>query len=318
MARGTVMRRSDAGTNVAAGFELSKIGAARYDWRDPYHAALTVGWTAFLGAVIVALTAVNLFFAVLYVAQPGGLQNAHPGSFRDAFFFSVETFATVGYGEMYPAKDYTHWVATVEILTGMAFTAIVTGLTFVRFSKPRARIIYAEHAVVARYNGRPALMIRFGNGRMNSLTETVVHLSVLTREVTQEGQNFRRVQALPLANDHFAVFALTLTVMHVIDEDSPLNGMDAEAMTAGELRFFLSIKARDPALGSAVYDMRGYGADKVRFGARYADTIGTDERGRTEADLTRVSLLEPDEGVPGSGQPMQSGAQAVRTIASVS
>lgn len=191
MARGTVMRSSDVGANVAsAGFEFSKVGAARYDWRDPYHAALSVGWPVFLTGLIVALAAVNLLFAGLYLAQPGGLENARPGSFRDAFFFSVETFATVGYGEMYPAKDFTHWVAVAEILTGMAFTAIVTGLTFVRFSKPRAKIIYAEHAVVARYNGRPALMIRFGNGRMNTLTETVVRLSLLMGEVTQEGQNF--------------------------------------------------------------------------------------------------------------------------------
>lgn len=315
MARGTVMRSSDAGANVAsAGFEFSKVGAARYDWRDPYHAALTVGWPAFIAALIVSLTAVNLMFAGLYLAQPGGLQNARPGSFRDAFFFSVETFATVGYGEMYPAKDYTHWVAMAEILTGMAFTAIVTGLTFVRFSKPRAKIIYAEHAVVARYNGRPAFMIRFGNGRMNTLTETVVRLSVLIREVTQEGQNFRRVQEMVLANNRFAIFALTLTVMHVIDEDSPLHGMDAEAMAAGDLRFFLSIEARDPGLGAAVFDMRGYGAENVRFGMRYSDTIGTDGKGRTEADLTRVSLLEPDPGEGGEAASTPAEGQDRKTV----
>src|SRR5580698_10027050 len=141
-------------------FEFLKIGADRFDLTDPYHLALTAPWPYFTLGVFGFYGVINLAFAGLYLAQPGCVANAHPGSIPDAFFFSIETLATVGYGVMAPATLYGHVVATTEIITGMAFTAIMTGLIFVRFSKPKARILYADKVVITRHNERPTLIMR--------------------------------------------------------------------------------------------------------------------------------------------------------------
>ena len=274
-----------------AGLELAKIGASKFDLRDPYHTALTVSWPVFLLAGFLVLTAINLLFALLYRIDPGGLTGAHGDSFRDCFFFSVETLATVGYGEMYPAHVFTHWVASMEIYFGMAFVAIMTGLLFVRFQRPRAGIVYADTAVVTERDGVPTLMIRFGNKRMTILMDTHVRLSVLLPEQSREGVVLRRARDLTLVNDSFQVFALTLTIMHPITESSPLHGHTRETLEAANARLFLSVSAHNPVMGSPVYDLRDYKPDRIRFGARYADTVKAEPSGRAKADLTRISEL---------------------------
>jgi hypothetical protein len=133
-------------------FEMTKKGALRYDFRDPYHLAVSLSWPGFLLMFVVCELAINILFASLYALQPGSVANAAPGSFADLFFFSLETLATVGYGAMSPATLYGHTVSAVEIISGLAFIAIMTGLTFVRFSRPRAKVLYADKAVVATYN----------------------------------------------------------------------------------------------------------------------------------------------------------------------
>jgi inward rectifier potassium channel len=121
-----------------AAFEVRKRGISRFDFRDPYHVAVTLSWPGFVAGALACLAAINVVFAILYIARPGAVQNLAPGDAMGAFFFSLETLATVGYGEMAPAGFYGHAVAAVEIVCGMAFTAILTGILFVRFSKPQA------------------------------------------------------------------------------------------------------------------------------------------------------------------------------------
>ena len=290
-----IMRRGGAGRNLSLGeLELAKIGADKYDFSDPYHLALTVSWGWFLAGAGLLYGAINLVFATAYFLKPGSITNAHPGSLLDPFFFSIETFATVGYGEMYPADAYSHWVAGLEIMVGMAFTAIVTGLIFVRFSKPRAKILYADRPVVAMHDGRPTLMLRFANGRMNVLSDATIRLSALVRTVSSEGHVFRRGVDLHLTSSRMAIFAMTATSMHVLDEHSPLFGLTSEQMIADDVRLFLTVEVHDPALGVSVRDLQYYRAEQIAFGMRYADAISRDDQGRTLADLRRISLLEPD------------------------
>jgi len=274
--------------------DVTKIGVSRFDLRDPYHLALTASWPTFAIAVLVLYTAINILFATLYTAVPGAIGNARPGSIADGFFFSMETLATVGYGQMYPATTYGHVVSVAEIMSGMAFTAIVTGLIFVRFSRPRAKILFADHAVITPYNGMPTLMLRIGNGRMSMLTDLRVKVSALIRESSAEGFNIRRVNDLALMRSSVPMFAFTMTMMHCIDEDSPLYGHTAQSLLDGDVRLFLSVEARDPAISATVHDIRDYKAHQVRFGMKYADTVMVVDDGRTLADLTRISLLEPD------------------------
>ena len=290
-----IFRRGGPSRSLSlAELQLAKIGASTYDFSDPYHLALTVSWGWFLAGVGALYGVINLVFATAYFLKPGSIAHAHPGSLLDPFFFSIETFATVGYGEMYPADAYSHWVAGLEIVVGMAFTAIVTGLIFVRFSKPRARVIYAERPVVTRHDGKPTLMIRFANGRAIVLTDASIRLSALIRTVSEEGHVFRRAVDLRLVNSRLAIFAMTVTSMHVIDEHSPLHGLTAEQMIEDDVRLFLTVEVHDPALGVSVRDLQYYQAEQVAFGMRYADAISRDEQGRTLADLRRISLLESD------------------------
>jgi inward rectifier potassium channel len=146
--------------------ELVKRGVPRFDFRDPYHLALEMSWKAFAAAFLCAELGINIVFTLLYLANPGCIANARPGVFSDAFFFSIETLATVGYGVMAPATLYGHIISAIEIVCGMVFTAIMTGLLFVRFSKPRPKILFADHAVITTHNNGPALVVRIANGRL--------------------------------------------------------------------------------------------------------------------------------------------------------
>jgi len=274
--------------------DVAKIGVARFDLRDPYHLALTATWPTFTAAVLLLYATINIVFAALYAAVPGAVGNARPGSILDAFFFSMETLATVGYGQMYPATTYGHLISVAEIMSGIAFTAITTGLIFVRFSKPRAKILYADEVVVTPYNGLPTLMVRIANGRMTPLTDLNVRLSALIGERSSEGHNLRRVNDLALVRSNIPMFAVTLTLMHRIDENSPLYGHTAQSILDGNVRLFLSIEARDTAINSTVHDIRDYRAHHVRFGMRYTDAVTVDSSGRTIANLTMISVIEPD------------------------
>ncbi|HEY8032816.1 MAG TPA: ion channel [Methylocella sp.] len=289
-------KKSEATMRVGpGGIELVKQGASRYDFSDPYHIAIELSWKGFALAFVGLEFGINVVFALLYLASPGCVANMRPGSFSDAFFFSIETLGTVGYGVMAPATLYGHTVSAIEIVCGMAFTAIMTGLLFVRFSKPKPKILFADQAVVTSHNCAPTLMVRIANGRMTLLTNATVRLGVVLIEQSAEGQTLRRLHDLVLSNASLSLFPLTWTLMHEIDAISPLAGYDAERFEEVDARLFLSIEARDNAIGALVHDMRVYTAAEVLFGMHYGDAVTVDEQKRPVADLTRLGLVEPDD-----------------------
>jgi inward rectifier potassium channel len=281
-------------------YGLAKLGVARFDLRDPYHLAVRLSWPAFTAAMLGLWLAINLGFAGLYVLGPGDIANARPGSFADAFFFSIETLATVGYGVMAPVTPYGHVISATEIVFGMAFTAIFTGLLFVRFSRPKAKILYSEDAVITTHNGRPALMLRLANGRLTMMNNAEARLFVLLAERTAEGTFFRRIHELRLQQPLLPLFVMPWTLIHVIDEASPLRDYDAEALAGADARLFLTIEARDYVLAASVQDVKDYSVQHIRFGMRFADAVSVDGDGHTTADLSRLSLLVPEgEKLPG-------------------
>ena len=288
---------ADRAARVRLGsYEFQKKGISRFDLRDPYHLAVALTWPRFLAALLALYLAVNVVFATLFWLVPGSVANARPGSFSDAFFFSIETLATVGYGKMYPTTLLGHMVASIEIVCGLAFTAILTGLTFVRFSRPRAKLIFAANPVVAMHNGKPTLMMRIGNGRTAVLTDAKAQLNVLLTETITEGKVFRRAQELRLERAHIPIFPLYWTLMHVLDERSPLNGYDAARAVEANAQVFVAIEARDPTLAATVQDIRNYPAEAIRFGMRYTEAITTARDGTPVLDLTAIGALEPDVG----------------------
>ena len=278
-----------------AEYGLSKLGAARFDWHDLYHLAVSLPWPGFIVAMLGLWMTINVVFASLYVLSPGSVTNAKAGSFADAFFFSVETLATVGYGVMAPDTLYGHIVSAVEIVTGMALTAIATGLLFVRFSRAKASIVAADDAVVSTHNGKPALMLRIINGRVTIMTNATARLFLLAADRDPDGPFLRRIHELRLEQSHLPLFVMPWTLMHVIDDDSPLFGHDPDSLVEAGARLFLTIEVHDHALSAMVRDMKDYPAERVRFGMRFGDMVRPDEAGGAIADVSRISVLVADD-----------------------
>jgi inward rectifier potassium channel len=274
-------------------FEFTKTGVSRYDLRDPYHLAVSLRWPEFFVALFLADVAINMVFALLYWLEPGSIANAEP-TFVEAFFFSNETLATVGYGVMAPATLYGHVVSSFEILCGLTFTALVTGLIFVRFSRPRAKFVFADNAVVTTYNGKPTLMIRVGSAKVTIVADAKARVTVVLRETSGEGHQLYRAYDLELERSYMAVFALTWNLMHEINEASPLHGFTPELLSGEAARLIVMLEARDPELSATVHDMRDYNASQILWGMRYQDAVTVDEQGRTNVDLNRISAIEPD------------------------
>ena len=294
---GSARERDPRTTRVRIGsYELKKKGISRFDLRDPYHLAVTLTWPQFLATLLAFYVLVNVVFATFFWLIPGSVANARPYNFGDAFFFSIETLATVGYGGMYPKTLYGHAIAAIEIICGLGVTAIVTGLTFVRFSRPRAKLIFAANPVVAMHNGKPTLMVRVGNGRVGVLLDAAGKLNVLLTATSARGQRFRRAQELRLERAHIPAFPLTWTLMHVLDERSPLHGYDSAQTMAAGAQLFVTIEARDPTLAASVHDIHSYAPEDVRFGMRYADAVTMAADGTPVADLGKIGALEPDVG----------------------
>ena len=276
-------------------YEFKKKGVSHFDLRDPYHFAVALSWPQFLSALLALYLAVNLLFATLFWVAPGSVANARPNSFADVLFFSIETLGTVGYGEMYPATPYGRVVAAAELLSGLALTAILTGLAFVRFSRARAKLVFARNPVVAMHLAKPTLMLRIGNGRASILMNVAAKLNVLLTEETATGKPIRRAQELRLERAHVPLFPLTWTLMHVLDERSPLHGYDAARAIEAQAHIFVTLEARDPTLATIVHDIRSYGPADIRFGMRYADVV-TVEGSTVAADLGRIGEIERDVG----------------------
>ena len=271
-----------------------RVGLASAGWRDLYHWLLTLSWWEFLlGSSAIYLFA-NAIFALLYLVQPGAVSGMRPGSFLDAFFFSVQTFATVGYGVMAPATSYANWVMTLETYVGLVTVAITTGMVFARISRPTARVKFAKVAVIAQHDGKPTLMLRMGNERRSQIVDATVTVSALRNHTTAEGRFMRRLADLKLVRAKTPVFAISFTAMHVIDEHSPLLGLTVEDMHAEELELLVTVTGLEESLGSTVHARASFVDEEILLGQRYVDIFGTTEDGRRGIDYGKFDLTEPD------------------------
>jgi inward rectifier potassium channel len=283
------------------GRKFTKIGVRTHDWRDAYHVILALNWVQFFLLIVVVYVSANLIFAAIYQMQPGAVANTTRG-FLDYLFFSIETLSTVGYGYMYPVTVYAHIVASVEIFVGLLSVALVTGLMFARFSRPRARILFSKVAVVGRFDGAPTLMIRVANERHNPILEADVSLTLIRLETTSDGEKFRRQHDLRLLRKHSAAFALSWTIMHPITAESPLHGFASEDMKKSDLLIAVSVTGLDEVLEQKVHARGEYTAESILYNRRFVDILVPDE-GRTILDLTRFHDTEPmDASAPAASQ----------------
>src|SRR5438477_7593850 len=203
-------------------------GQDRSRWFDIYHAVLTAPWWAFFVAVAAIFAAVNTIFALLYMSAPHGID--HASGFWDYFLFSVQTIGSANYTVMFPKTIYANVVVSVEAFFGILNLALITGVVFARFSRPFARIVFSKVAVIAPFNGTPTLMFRAANQRGNQILNAEITVSLARQSTTTEGMVMRRFEELKLMRSRSPLFALSWTVMHPIDESSPLYGWTLESL----------------------------------------------------------------------------------------
>lgn len=274
-------------------FDVVRKGVSHSNWRDPYHLILTLDWPKFIALTVVSYVATNAVFALLYLAQGDSIKNARPGSFLDAFFFSVQTMATIGYGAMYPQTDYANLLVSIEALVGLLGVAMATGLMFARFSRPTAKVLFSRVAVITPNNGVPTLMLRVANERRNQILEAQIGLSLLRNEVTMEGHAFRRFYDLKLVRNQTRIFALSWMVMHVIDEDSPLYGQTPEALEEVETDIVVTLTGIDETVSQTVHARHYYVTEEILWNMRFVDIFSRKPDGRRLLDLTRFHEVTP-------------------------
>jgi inward rectifier potassium channel len=264
-----------------------RLGVEREWFGDLYHRILTIGWPSFFAIGSLIYIVANFIFAALYVLQSGSITAAHPGSFADAFFFSVQTMATIGYGVMSPATFYANLLMTLETAAGLLFLALTTGLIFARFSRPTARVLFSSVAVVGPFNGIPTLSIRLANQRQNQMLAAEVSMTLVRDESSEEGELTRRFYDLALVRDRSPVFALTFRVMHPIDADSPLYGMTYEKLAEQHAEIVVIAGGIDETLVQPVSARTSYLPHEILWSHRFVDIFGWTEDGRRAVDYTR-------------------------------
>lgn len=266
--------------------QVRYIGQAKDGWRDAYHYLLTMPLWRFFTVMAAGYIAVNAVFAVAYLAV-GGVSGIGRGDFAGAFFFSAETLSTVGYGQSAPQTFAAHVVVTIEIFVGLFNLAIATGLLFARISRPTARVVFSDRAVVTPLDGTPTLMLRSANRRQNRIVEAEVTMTLVRDAVTQEGDFYRRFEALATVRTRSPVFILTWTIMHQVDELSPLFGETTASLKARRAEIWVVVKGLDETFAQTIHARATYTPDQIVWGGRFADIFSRDATGMPVIDYTR-------------------------------
>lgn len=275
--------QSRAGSNFP---QIRGVGAKVSFHDDLYPFLLKLTWPRFFGLFSLTFVALNTVFAGLYVIRPGSVTGAT--SFLDHFFFSIETFATIGYGEMTPNGTWAHLIMSLEALSGICATALMTGLIFARFTRPTSQILFSDRMIIAPWNGVPHLMFRMANQRQNQLVEAQLSLMILLSEQTTEGQTLRRPTDLPLVRSRNPMFAMTWLAMHRIDESSPFHGENALAKLAEvKAEVYVTLTGFDETLMQTVHARFRYTLDHILPAARFVDVVSQGEDGTRTIDYEK-------------------------------
>jgi len=272
--------------------EVTIRGLRRRRWTDLYHQLLTVSWGGFLAVWIAIYLAANLVFATLFWLDRGGLNGARPGSFEDAFFFSVQTLGTIGYGVIAPKSHFANALVAVESFFSFGISALSTGLIFARVSRPTARVMFSRHAVVTPVNGVPTLMFRAANERRNQVLEAEVSVTLARNMTTLEGVTYKAFQALELKRARSPFFALSWSVMHAVDETSPLFDQTLESLIAQKAELVVILAGIDETLAQRIHARHSYLPHEIVWDRRLADIITIAEDGRPVVEYGRFHDLE--------------------------
>lgn len=273
--------------------EAVRRGAPSALRRDLYVYFMEGSWWRLFGACAFAYLFGNLVFASLYLLDPGGIANARAGSFLDAYFFSVQTMATIGYGALSPASTYANTLVTVEAALSLVSVAVVTGLVFAKLARPRSGILFSDVLTLEKRKGKPTLMFRVANARGNDVVEASIKVTVLRDELTPEGHRLRRLHELELERSSQPLFTLSWLVMHVVDEKSPIADLTADNAHDLVRAFVVTLMGHDGTYGTTTYARKLYYPEDIRWDQRFVDVISDLPDGRLAVDYDKFSSTRP-------------------------
>ena len=276
---------------------ITFLGAPRAPFRDFHYRFLRAPWWSALLAIVLAFLALNACYAVAYLWS-GGIAAMRPGSFADAFYFSVQTMGTIGYGDMFPMSRTANLIVVSEAVTSLIVSALVTGLVFSKFSQMQARVAFTSTITICPMDGVPTMMFRLGNERGNQIVEAVLHVVMIRTERTREGMTFYKMVDLSLVRERSSAFTRSWTAMHLITPESPLFGLTSAQLIDQELEFVASVVGTDDTSLQPVHARRHYAHGDVVWGARHADILTELPGGAIVVDLRKFDDTVPTHATP--------------------
>lgn len=289
---------SSRNMNKDGSFNVMRTGEARFRHYEIYHRLITMSWVKFMSLIFIGYLLVNLLFAVMYYfmgthrLSMDATQMDEGDKFMQAFFFSSQTLTTLGYGRIAPVGALANSLAALEAMIGLLGFALATGLLYGRFSRPHARLLYSENAVVAPYREMTALMFRLTNLRRNQLIEVEIEVNMGFIEPQAKNRSFI---LLPLERKKIALFPTSWTIVHPIDEESPLYGKTIAELEAMKMEIFVLLKAFDDTFSQTVYSRTSYRASEIIYGAKFQPMFSQHASGKTLLDLTLINAMEKVE-----------------------
>jgi inward rectifier potassium channel len=276
-------------------FNVGRDGFGFLSSLNAYHTLLTMSWKTFLGLVLLLYFVSNVVFGAVYASfGDAGLVDttgSTDGLFLRGFFFSVQTFATIGYGTIHPIGIVPNLLVTIESYYSLIANALITGLVFARFARPTARVVFSDIAVIAPYQDITGFMFRLVNGRKNQLLEVKAQV-MFARFVNENGKRVRKFDILSLERRSVTFFPLTWTVVHPIDEGSPLWGCTMEDLKAADAEILILLTATDETFASVVHQRSSYKPDEVRFGHKFVSIYNNQPGQKVSIDVRRLSKVE--------------------------
>jgi inward rectifier potassium channel len=253
-------------------------------WADISHRSMTASWPSFIAGAVFVFIVFNAGFGLLYWLGDQPISNVARNDYLDYLYFSIETLSTAGYGDMHPQTHYGHFIAAVELFTGIFSMSLMTGMIFFRFSRPSARLLFANNPVIAIQDGEPTLMVRFANERHNIIGNATARLWVLKNTISKEGQPVRRFSELSLLKNEHPALALSWTLYHTLDETSPIHNLNADEMGAANIAIAVVVSGYDVVAAQTIHARKTYDYKDIRFGQRYADILENLDDGRIRID----------------------------------
>ncbi len=267
-------------------FKVVKKNTPEGHYKDLYHNLLRISWLNLFFVYVLFFITINFIFAAFYIMVPGSITStAH--DFKTAFFFSVQTFSTVGYGTVAPGNLYGNLIVVFEIMTGVVSMAVTTGLVFAKFSKPSAKILYSKNLLLTKFDGEDVLMFRMANARSNQIISAKIEMHYIYQTMTKENKPIVRFAPLKLQKSYSPVFAFSWSVFHPIDSESPFYGKTLKEIQETNYEFYTIVSGNDGTFSQTIFDTHYYHVRDILENHIFLDILHRKEDGTRVIDYKK-------------------------------